>query len=88
MKREREERPGLARGPFEAKCDGDEDTLPLDWHSLRHTARSIAESSQMNSLVLDKILGQNDPRTAGRYTHVFAQDRALIAATLGAVLTG
>lgn len=60
----------------------------LDFHSLRHTVRSILGHRHHNPYAVGEVMGQQDAQTALRYSHAYEEAKQLIAADIGSVLEG
>jgi len=64
----------------------DPDHVGLDWHTLRHTVRSILSSRGHRPAVLGELLGQANLATQRRYDHAYAREALAVAADVAQLL--
>ncbi len=64
----------------------DDDHLGFDWHSLRHTVRSILSARGHRPAVLGELLGQANVATAKRYDHGYVAEGVAVAADVAKML--
>lgn len=68
------------------KREADEHHVALDWHTLRHTVRSLLSSRGHRSAVVGELLGQKNIATARRYDHGYTSEAVAIAGDVSAML--
>jgi integrase len=71
----------------EWKRTGDEDYIGLDFHSLRHSVRTLLSARGHRDQAVGELLGQSARETQARYNHAYASEASAIAADVETFLS-